>query len=214
MNDTQFQDFVGRQLTMSWTFTAEMLRKFAATIDMELSELDPDAPLGCQWVGAGEETPTGHLAEDGHAPKGAFLPPIELPARMSAGGVTLSIRSFRTECSIVHSWHKAAIGHHPLLPPPRPRRLERAPPHAATFRLGLAQVIGIGAAAIAGIVKRPAMADQPGPDVLTAGLADDADGCGPARRRCVRAARNPSKALAASAPQRQGWPWISIVCRL
>lgn len=87
MNDTQFQDYIGRQRTMSWPFTADMLRKFAATMDMDPPKEGSDAPLGCQWIGSGEETPTSKLAEDGHTPKGGFLPPIELPARMWAGGV-------------------------------------------------------------------------------------------------------------------------------
>lgn len=87
MNDNQFQDYIGRRRTMSWPFTADMLAKFAATMDMEPPQAGNDAPLGCQWIGSGEETPTSKLAEDGHTPKGGFLPPIELPARMWAGGV-------------------------------------------------------------------------------------------------------------------------------
>lgn len=87
MNDNQFHDFIGHRRATSWLFTGDMLRKFAATLDMAPSGPDADAPLGCQWIGSGEETPTGKLAVDGHAPKGGFLPPIELPGRMWAGGV-------------------------------------------------------------------------------------------------------------------------------
>lgn len=83
---TDFSEWLDRTRTAQWPLTADLVRKFAATLDLDPPGEGPDAPLGCHWIGAGEETATKDLAEDGHAPRGDFLPPIDLPSRMWAGG--------------------------------------------------------------------------------------------------------------------------------
>ncbi|MGD9868521.1 MAG: hypothetical protein AB7U38_11040 [Hyphomicrobiales bacterium] len=83
---TDFSDWVGRTRTARWLLTGDLVRKFAATLNLDPPADGADAPLGCLWIGGGDEVATKDLAEDGHAPKGGFLPPIALPSRMWAGG--------------------------------------------------------------------------------------------------------------------------------
>ncbi len=63
------------------------LRGFAALLDRPATPATMGAPLPplCHWCYFLEWTPQGEVARDGHAKKGGFLPPVELPRRMWAG---------------------------------------------------------------------------------------------------------------------------------
>ncbi len=59
-----------------------------------LSEGDP-LPLGWHWLYFNEPLRASHLGPDGHELRGAFMPDVELPRRMWAGGKLRAIRPTR-----------------------------------------------------------------------------------------------------------------------
>lgn len=63
-------------------------RALAATLGRDPDALGPGDPLpaGWHWIHFNALTPRDDLAPDGHARRGAFLPPIPHPHRMWAGG--------------------------------------------------------------------------------------------------------------------------------
>src|SRR5215475_7419615 len=52
----------------------------------ECSDLASLPPYGVHWLLFDEFVPADQVGTDGHARRGGFLPPIELPRRMWAGG--------------------------------------------------------------------------------------------------------------------------------
>jgi 3-methylfumaryl-CoA hydratase len=90
MPDTpsNLQDWVGRTESLHDDITAAPLRAFSATLDRD----DPPAqrgtlvpPLG-HWLYFLPTHRQSEIGPDGHAKRGGFLPPVELPRRMWAGG--------------------------------------------------------------------------------------------------------------------------------
>lgn len=80
-------DWIGRSETASDTATRAPLDGLAAMLD-HASPPWPDGeapPLG-HWLYFLPRTLRREIAEDGHARKGGFLPPVSLPRRMWAGG--------------------------------------------------------------------------------------------------------------------------------
>ena len=75
--------WIGRGETASETLTAETIRRFRATLDMEDAATAPNLIHLC--LAPQVERPGG-LGRDGHPRKGGFLPPVDLPVRMWAGG--------------------------------------------------------------------------------------------------------------------------------
>jgi len=57
----------------------------AATLDVDLGE-SAHLPPGWHWILFNPVVPGNGLAEDGHPHRGEFLPPVDLPRRMWAGG--------------------------------------------------------------------------------------------------------------------------------
>jgi 3-methylfumaryl-CoA hydratase len=72
-----------------------LIEKFHATFGPHLWQDAGDVPLGIHWCLALEAVPTDELSVDGHTEKGAFLPPVPLPARMWAGGELTHIAPLR-----------------------------------------------------------------------------------------------------------------------
>ena len=68
--------------------TAWPVAAMSATLDRRDPEpREGDAiPPGWHWLYFLETTPGSELAHDGHAKRGGFLPPVQLPRRMWAGG--------------------------------------------------------------------------------------------------------------------------------
>ncbi len=81
------RDWIGRAETLTDSLDTRRARAMQATLDRppSLSEGDPLPPLW-HWLYFWEPTPVSGLGPDGHAARGGFLPPIELPHRMWAGG--------------------------------------------------------------------------------------------------------------------------------
>lgn len=81
-------EWVGRTQTLTDTLVAIPARALAATLDRSDAEaMRPGAELPFPWVWLYflSFTPASGIATDGHAKRGGFLPPVELPRRMWAG---------------------------------------------------------------------------------------------------------------------------------
>jgi 3-methylfumaryl-CoA hydratase len=80
--------WIGRTEFRSDVVTAWPAVALAATLDRRDPEPQPgDAiPPGWHWLYFLEAKPASELGPDGHPKRGGFLPPVELPRRMWAGG--------------------------------------------------------------------------------------------------------------------------------
>jgi 3-methylfumaryl-CoA hydratase len=85
---THLQQWIGRSQAASDVVTAQLVRALRATLFMEIGEpaVGEVAPLTAHWCLAQPVAPISELGPDGHPARGHFLPPIDLPRRMWAGG--------------------------------------------------------------------------------------------------------------------------------
>ncbi len=81
----QFSDWVGNQQTRAEVIHQQSLYGFAALMDEE-GPTSSIVPLGGHWMYFLPTDRQSNLAVDGHSYKGGFLPPVDLPRRMWAGG--------------------------------------------------------------------------------------------------------------------------------
>ncbi|GGF51358.1 acyl-CoA dehydrogenase [Azorhizobium oxalatiphilum] len=82
-----WQDWVGRQETVSELLAAEKVAALAATLDVAMAPVPGDElPPGWHWLFFNPFVPRSGLGPDGHPKRGGFLPPVPLPRRMWAGG--------------------------------------------------------------------------------------------------------------------------------
>lgn len=81
-------DWVGRHETKEDVISPWPIKGLSATFDLPAPDLSvgSDIPLGWHWLYFLEAAPASELGPDGHPKRGGFLPPIELPRRMWAGG--------------------------------------------------------------------------------------------------------------------------------
>ena len=77
------RSWIGKQDHGSDTITAELLKRFRATLG-GYTELTTQLPLGIHWCLAQPAVTSSGLGLDGHPAKGGFLPPVPLPRRMWA----------------------------------------------------------------------------------------------------------------------------------
>jgi 3-methylfumaryl-CoA hydratase len=84
----QLRKWVGKTETVSDRMTPVPIAALAATLDVDVPAAQPaDAvPPLWHWLYFLPIHKRSELAVDGHAARGGFLPPIELPHRMWAGG--------------------------------------------------------------------------------------------------------------------------------
>lgn len=82
----RFQTWVGRSETRHDVITAAPLRGLAATLDYDAPPWGDEAPPLAHWLYFLPTARQSEIGEDGHPRRGGFLPPIELPRRMWAGG--------------------------------------------------------------------------------------------------------------------------------
>ena len=81
--------WIGRTEEATDIVTPRLAAEYRATFAPHLArEQDTDAPLMLHWCLTPRIAATPDLAADGHPAKGDFLPPIPLPRRMWAGGLT------------------------------------------------------------------------------------------------------------------------------
>lgn len=88
MDIEHLQQWVGKTETRSDLVTAAPVAALAATLDIEApypQAGDPLPPLW-HWLYFLPFPRQSELGPDGHAKRGGFLPPVELPRRMWAGG--------------------------------------------------------------------------------------------------------------------------------
>lgn len=84
---TTFADWIGRSRTVTDRLDPERCNALAVALGSEgvLREGDALPPLD-HWLHFRDVQPPASLGPDGHPARGGFLPPIELPRRMWAGG--------------------------------------------------------------------------------------------------------------------------------
>jgi len=80
--------WVGREEVRSDRVDLRIAQGLAVTLDYEPSSLleGDSLPALWHWVYFTPDTRTNELGTDGHPKRGGFLPPVELPNRMWAGG--------------------------------------------------------------------------------------------------------------------------------
>ncbi len=79
------QSWIGREDSAQDLLTAELARRFAATLDLPVAS-GTIAPRLIHLCLAPPIAPLSALGRDGHPARGGFLPPVPLPLRMWAGG--------------------------------------------------------------------------------------------------------------------------------
>ncbi|MGA7324958.1 MAG: MaoC family dehydratase N-terminal domain-containing protein [Rhodomicrobium sp.] len=87
MSFDHLKEWIGRTQTESDVATEAPLIRLAATLD----HTDPPWPTGQvpplgHWLYFLPRAPESEIGPDGHAKRGGFLPPVNLPRRMWAGG--------------------------------------------------------------------------------------------------------------------------------
>ena len=87
MSGGDWNDWVGRSETLTDSIDTGRAQAMQATLDDAQAPLHPGDALPPLWHWAyfWSLAPTAGLGRDGHAARGGFLPPIELPRRMWAG---------------------------------------------------------------------------------------------------------------------------------
>ena len=85
---TDLQEWVGRTATVGDDLSAEHARGLVALLDRDPAALSAgiELPACWHWIYFRPATPQSALGPDGHAQRGGFLPPIDLPRRMWVGG--------------------------------------------------------------------------------------------------------------------------------
>lgn len=86
--DGDYRDWIGRESTEEDAVVLPPVRRLLATLNDTETRLgigDPLPPLW-HWLFFLPDAPQTDLGEDGHPPRGGFMPPVPLPRRMWAGG--------------------------------------------------------------------------------------------------------------------------------
>ena len=81
------RQWIGRSETHEDQIHASLVNAMAATLDRDERYGPGDAlPMLWHWMLFWAVSPASGLGPDGHPRRGGFLPPVELPRRMWAGG--------------------------------------------------------------------------------------------------------------------------------
>ncbi|GKY89140.1 FAS1-like dehydratase domain-containing protein [Sinisalibacter aestuarii] len=81
------RDWIGKTEVVEDILTPGLVARFNATLDRDsATAIGAPAPELIHWCLCTDTIATNALAQDGHPPRGAFLPPVGLPRRMWAGG--------------------------------------------------------------------------------------------------------------------------------
>jgi len=96
VSDPSFQDWVGREQRARDVVSGSLIQRLAALLDHDnpLWPEDTLPPLG-HWLHFAERASQSALGPDGHARRGDFLPPIDLPRRMWAGSAIEFLKPIR-----------------------------------------------------------------------------------------------------------------------
>jgi 3-methylfumaryl-CoA hydratase len=84
----RFADWIGREEVQHDTITLAPARGLAALLDRDPDSVALAEPLPAlwHWIYFNRAVRQSELGDDGHARRGGFLPPVQLPRRMWAGG--------------------------------------------------------------------------------------------------------------------------------
>lgn len=82
---TEWHDWIGREETAHDRLTPAMLARWHATLDLVGADAAVVPPLA-HWLCFLPDAPQSAIDRDGHPRRGGFLPPVDLPRRMWAGG--------------------------------------------------------------------------------------------------------------------------------
>jgi 3-methylfumaryl-CoA hydratase len=95
--DLEFAQWTGRSRTEEDEATAAPVRALAATLDLDVPAAAPGEPIppAWHWLYFLATASGSSLGADGTEARGAFLPPVELPRRMWAGGSFVFHRPLR-----------------------------------------------------------------------------------------------------------------------
>jgi 3-methylfumaryl-CoA hydratase len=80
-----YRAHIGRKLQEKDGVSPEVVRRFAAALDREWPYERLTLPPMWHYGLFLSSTPTSMLGNDGHPPRGGFMPPVRLPRRMVAG---------------------------------------------------------------------------------------------------------------------------------
>ncbi|MFM7346348.1 MAG: MaoC family dehydratase N-terminal domain-containing protein [Tagaea sp.] len=83
---TDYSAWIGRTETREERVDPAQALKMAATLDRPAPRAGDPLPPGWHWMFFNAAEPRAALGPDGHPKRGGFLPPVELPRRMWAGG--------------------------------------------------------------------------------------------------------------------------------
>ena len=83
-----YEEWIGKSKDQSDSMAPEQLQRFEAMMDRDPSEVQAGTTLPpcAHWIYFTPMERQSDIADDGHAKKGSFLPPVDLPKRMWAGG--------------------------------------------------------------------------------------------------------------------------------
>jgi 3-methylfumaryl-CoA hydratase len=84
-NESRLQSWIGTRISAQDTLNPTPATAMAATLDRPCPAVGDSLPPLWHWLYFLPMTPTAELASDGHAGRGNFLPPVDLPRRMWAG---------------------------------------------------------------------------------------------------------------------------------
>lgn len=82
----EWRAWIGRREDASDRLTPAMVSRLLATLDRDPEGERDHAPPLAHWLCFLPSVPQGRIDVDGHPRRGGFLPPIDLPRRMWAGG--------------------------------------------------------------------------------------------------------------------------------
>jgi 3-methylfumaryl-CoA hydratase len=109
------RDWVGKTETATDTLHSRQLASLAATLDRD--ELDPQpgdlVPPAGHWIYFTPRPKASEIGPDGHAKRGGFLPPVDLPRRMWAGGRMRWPGALRVGDAVTRTSTIAEVNHKP-----------------------------------------------------------------------------------------------------
>jgi len=83
---SDYSAWLGRTETRAERVEPMQAVRMAATLDRPAPQESDALPPGWHWMLFNAAEPAGALGADGHPKRGGFMPPIDLPRRMWAGG--------------------------------------------------------------------------------------------------------------------------------
>lgn len=103
MSDTRWSKWLGKTQTLEGRLGEEIAQVLHATVADDATPFprrgDAMPPLW-HWCAFTPKAPMNRLAEDGHPARGDFLPPVDLPRRMWAGGSVQFHRPLHVEAAL------------------------------------------------------------------------------------------------------------------